>query len=60
MPALRDIMTSDVFSISRDTPVAEAARAMVKGRFGSAIVSQSRAASAMPGRPAAKNAIRQP
>ena len=38
MAALRDIMTSDVFSVSRDTPVAEAARAMVKGGFGSAIV----------------------
>ena len=40
MAALRDIMTRDVFSVSRDTPVAEAARAMVKGRFGSAIVKQ--------------------
>jgi CBS domain-containing protein len=40
MAALRDIMTREVFSVSRDTSVAEAARAMVKGRFGSAIVKQ--------------------
>jgi CBS domain-containing protein len=40
MPALRDIMTRDVFTVARDTPVAEAAQAMVKGRFGSAIVKQ--------------------
>jgi len=40
MAALRDIMTRDVFSVARETPVAEAAGAMVKGRFGSAIVTQ--------------------
>jgi CBS domain-containing protein len=37
---LRDIMTREVFTASPDTPLAEVAKAMVKGRFGSAIVMQ--------------------
>jgi CBS domain-containing protein len=37
---LRDIMTREVFTASPDTPLAEVAQAMVKGRFGSAIVVQ--------------------
>lgn len=40
MAALREIMTTDVYKTSRDSPVAETARAMVKGRFGSALVMQ--------------------
>ena len=40
MPPLRDIMTSDVFSTAPTTPVADAAKAMVKGRFGSALIMQ--------------------
>jgi CBS domain-containing protein len=35
---LAEIMTADVFTVSPDSPVAEAAAAMVKGRFGSAVV----------------------
>jgi CBS domain-containing protein len=38
MAVLRDIMTTDVFTTASATPVAEAAKAMVKGRFGSALV----------------------
>lgn len=38
MVALRDIMTSRVATTSPDTPMAEAARAMVAGRFGSVVV----------------------
>ena len=41
MARLGDIMTSDVFTASPDTPVAEVAKSMVKGRFGSAVVTQS-------------------
>jgi CBS domain-containing protein len=37
---LCDIMTREVFTASPDTPVTEVAKAMVKGRFGSAIVMQ--------------------
>lgn len=37
---LRDIMTREVFTSSLDTTVAEVAKAMVKGRFGSAIIMQ--------------------
>ena len=33
MAALRDIMTSDVFGVSRDTPVAEAAQTMLANGF---------------------------
>jgi CBS domain-containing protein len=38
---LGDIMTREVFATSPDTPVAEVAKSMVKGRFGSALVTQS-------------------
>jgi CBS domain-containing protein len=37
---LREIMTTDVFKTGRDSSVAETAQAMVKGRFGSALVMQ--------------------
>jgi CBS domain-containing protein len=40
MTTLADIMTKDVFTTSGDTPVAEVAKSMVKGRFGSALVVQ--------------------
>ncbi len=40
MAALREIMTTEVFKTSREAAVAETAKAMVKGRFGSAIVMQ--------------------
>jgi len=38
MPTLGEIMMKDVYSTKGDTPVLAAAQAMVKGRFGSAIV----------------------
>lgn len=38
MVQLAEIMTAEVFTVSPDSPVAEAAAAMVKGRFGSAVV----------------------
>lgn len=38
MVALSEIMTRDVTSTSADTPVAQAAAAMVAGRFGSVLV----------------------
>jgi acetoin utilization protein AcuB len=38
---LAEIMTADVFTVAPDSPVAEAAAAMVKGRFGSAVVMQA-------------------
>jgi CBS domain-containing protein len=38
MVALGEIMTSDVYTTSPDTPVADVAQAMVKGRIGSATV----------------------
>jgi CBS domain-containing protein len=37
---LAEIMTADVFTVAPECPVAEAARAMVKGRVGSAVVMQ--------------------
>lgn len=40
MPALRDIMTKEPFATTAETPLAEVAKAMVKGRIGSAIVLQ--------------------
>jgi CBS domain-containing protein len=40
MAPLREIMTTDVFTTSRDASVSETAKAMVKGRFGSALVMQ--------------------
>ena len=41
MPKLADIMTREVFTASPDTPVAEVADGMVRGRFGSAVVMRS-------------------
>src|SRR2546428_7574601 len=38
MATLKEIMTAEVFTTTRDTPVAEVARSMLKGQFGSAIV----------------------
>ena len=38
MPSLGEIMVKDVYSTTGDTPVLAAAQAMVKGRFGSAII----------------------
>ena len=38
MPTLGEIMMKDVYQTTADTPVLVAAQAMVKGRFGSAIV----------------------
>ena len=38
MVALAEIMTTDVFTASSDTAVTHVAAAMVKGRFGSAVV----------------------
>ena len=40
MATLSDIMTKDVFLAVADTPVAEVAKSMVKGRFGSALVTR--------------------
>jgi CBS domain-containing protein len=39
---LAEIMTTDVFSVAPESPVAETARGMVTGRVGSAIVMQGR------------------
>ena len=38
MPSLGEIMMKDVYSTTADTSVLAAAQAMVKGRFGSAII----------------------
>lgn len=38
MTRLAEIMTSGVFTVAPETPVAEAAAAMVRGGFGSAVV----------------------
>jgi CBS domain-containing protein len=38
MASLGEIMTKDVYSTTGDTPVLAAAQAMVKGRFGSAVI----------------------
>jgi CBS domain-containing protein len=38
VPTLKEIMTSDVFTIERNATVADVARSMLKGRVGSAIV----------------------
>jgi CBS domain-containing protein len=40
MATLADIMSTDVFTVSADTAVAEVAQSMVRGRFGSALVTQ--------------------
>lgn len=42
MAELAEVMTADVFTVAPECPVAEAARAMMKGRFGSAVVMQGR------------------
>jgi CBS domain-containing protein len=42
MVALAEIMTADVFTVAPESPVAEVAQAMVRGRFGSAVVVQGR------------------
>jgi CBS domain-containing protein len=38
MPSLKEIMTNDVFTTSKDASVADVAGSMLKGRFGSAVV----------------------
>ncbi len=38
MTTLKEIMTGQVFTTTSDTPVAQVAASMLKGRFGSAIV----------------------
>ena len=38
MAILKEIMTGDVFTIAKETSIAEVASSMLKGRFGSAIV----------------------
>jgi CBS domain-containing protein len=38
MPTLEEIMSRDVYVTPRETSVADVAKAMVKGRFGSALV----------------------
>ena len=40
MVELAEIMTADVYTVAPEAPVAEAAAAMVRGRFGSAVVMQ--------------------
>lgn len=40
MPKLSEIMTRDVFTVTSDMPVTEAAKHMMKGRVGSACVLQ--------------------
>jgi CBS domain-containing protein len=42
MPSLSEIMSRDVFAVAGDTTVAEVARAMLKGRVGSALVMEGR------------------
>lgn len=41
MPALSEIMSSDVFEVDPDAPVSEVAAMMVRRRFGSAVVKRS-------------------
>lgn len=38
MASVADVMSTDVFTVEPDTPIAEVAKAMVKGRFGSVVV----------------------
>jgi CBS domain-containing protein len=40
MVTLKEIMTSDVFSTTSSTSVADVAASMLKGRFGSAVVTE--------------------
>ncbi|HLM63324.1 MAG TPA: CBS domain-containing protein [Acidimicrobiales bacterium] len=42
MVELAEIMTADVFTVAPENPVADTARSMMKGRFGSAVVMQGR------------------
>ena len=42
MVAVAEIMTADVFTVAPESPVAEVAQAMVRGRVGSAVVVQGR------------------
>lgn len=37
---IREIMSENVFTVPAETPVSEVAQALVKGRFGSAVVMQ--------------------
>jgi CBS domain-containing protein len=41
MPNLKEIMTGEVFTTTRDAPVVEVAASMLKGRFGSAVVMEA-------------------
>ncbi len=38
MAVLKEIMTNEVFTTAKETPVADVAASMLKGRFGSAVV----------------------
>lgn len=38
MPVVSDVMTTDPFTAAPDTPINEVAEAMVRGRFGSALI----------------------
>ena len=42
MTTLKEIMTDDVFTTTRETPVSEVAGSMLKGRFGSAVVMEGK------------------
>jgi CBS domain-containing protein len=41
MTTLKEIMSDDVFAAAPETPVADVAKTMVKGRFGSTLVTRS-------------------
>lgn len=42
MATLSEIMTADVHTVAPDTPITEAAQAMVAGRFGSVVVTSGK------------------
>ena len=42
MAILKEIMTGEVFTTTRETPVAEVAGSMLKGGFGSAVVMEGK------------------
>jgi CBS domain-containing protein len=42
MAILKEIMTGDVFTTTRETPVSEVAGSMLKGQFGSAVVMEGK------------------
>lgn len=42
MPTLNEIMSRDVFTVSRDATVADVAQAMLRARVGSAVVTDGR------------------